>query len=309
MAVAMIVYGGAHWARMESPALGMRVGLRARGALAIVPALVSSYGRPRLAWLVALPAVCVVADRARHRALAVELASRRLSARRGRRPQRRRAQLVHGPHALRRGPLRRGRHAISSWRSSPWPRSWRGRSSAAAWALAAVAVGFLLFALPSTVVDMSAGGIRAALFLCLALAALYVTGERLPAIGSRAAGCPPRRRGRHRGADRRRGARRQQGGLPRMAAVGSARKARQAGERPVRLGPDATSRFTGPRRGPSSWRCNSPIPLYWKAAVLTAFNDDRWTEGGGSIPIANQVGGSYPRPARATCRRTSSPPT
>ena len=38
---------------------------------------------------------------------------------------------------------------------------------------------------------------------------------------------------------------------------------------------------------------NSPIPLYWKATVLTTFSDDRWTEGGGSIPLANQVGGSY----------------
>ena len=60
MAVALIVYGGAHWAQMESPALGMRwvFGL---AALAILPAIVSAYGHLRLAWLVALPAACVAA--------------------------------------------------------------------------------------------------------------------------------------------------------------------------------------------------------------------------------------------------------
>ena len=60
MAVALIVYGGAHWAQMESPTVGMRwvFGL---AALAILPAIVSAYGHQRLAWLVALPAACVVA--------------------------------------------------------------------------------------------------------------------------------------------------------------------------------------------------------------------------------------------------------
>src|SRR3954466_11123698 len=60
VAVAMILYGGAHWARMESPTLAFSWIVLLAG-LAIVPALVSWRGRPRLAWLVALPAVSVVA--------------------------------------------------------------------------------------------------------------------------------------------------------------------------------------------------------------------------------------------------------
>jgi transglutaminase-like putative cysteine protease len=42
---------------------------------------------------------------------------------------------------------------------------------------------------------------------------------------------------------------------------------------------------------------HSPIPLYWKAAVLTVFANNHWSQGGGgSIPLVSQEGGSFTIP-------------
>ena len=60
LAVAMVLYGGVHWAQMERPAVGPSW-ILALTALAVLPAAVSWLGRPRLAWLVVLPASAVAA--------------------------------------------------------------------------------------------------------------------------------------------------------------------------------------------------------------------------------------------------------
>jgi transglutaminase-like putative cysteine protease len=293
VAVAMILYGGAHWARMESPTLAFRW-IVLLGGLAIVPALVSWYGRPRLAWLVALPAVSVVAIgfvtglwpwRSHH----------------GIYPRAVGGILDDGAHAwfTAHTPFDAGRFvavdrdlklaffalaAILAW-----------ALICRAWALAAVAVGFLLFALPSTVVDLSASGVRAALFLFLALGALYVTGERLQRSGAApqaavlgvgavvagliVGGAP---------------------GVSKDAFLGWQKwdpLAKPAKRVNVQYVWDQTYKpLHWPKKKTVVMEVNSPIPLYWKATVLTTFADDRWTEGGGTIPLGNQVGGSYLMP-------------
>jgi transglutaminase-like putative cysteine protease len=290
VAVAMILYGGAHWARMESPTLAFSWILLLTG-LAIVPALVWWLGRRRLAWSVALPVVSVVAI-----GLVTGLWPWR--SHHGVYPRAVGGILDDGAHAwfTAHTPFDAGRYvavdrdlklaffalaAILAW-----------TLICRAWALAAVAVGFLLFALPSTVVDLSAGGVRAALFLFLALAALYVTGERLQrsgaapqaallGVGAVVAGLVV-------------------GGAPGVskdAFLGWQKwdpLAKPAKRVNVQYVWDQTYKpLHWPKKKTVVMEVNSPIPLYWKATVLTTFSDDRWTEGGESIPIANEVGGSY----------------
>jgi transglutaminase-like putative cysteine protease len=293
VAVAMVLYGGAHWARMESPTLAFSWIVLLAG-LAIVPALVSWHGRPRLAWLVALPAVSVVAI-----GLVTGLWPWR--SHHGVYPRAVGGILDDGAHAwfTAHTPFDAGRFvavdrdlklaffalaAILAW-----------ALICRAWALAAVAVGFLLFALPSTVVDLSAGGVRAALFLFLALGALYVTGERLQrsgaapqaallGVGAVVAGLVV-------------------GGAPgvsKHAFLGWQKwdpLAKPAKRVNVQYVWDQTYKpLHWPKKKTVVMEVNSPVPLYWKATVLTTFADDRWTEGGGSIPLGSQVGGAYRMP-------------
>jgi transglutaminase-like putative cysteine protease len=290
IAVAMILYGGAHWAQMERPAVGLSW-ILVLTALAVVPAVVSWLGRPRLAWLVALPAASI---------FAVGLVA-------GLWPWR----SHHGvyPRAVA-GILDDGAHG---WFSAHTPFD-AGRFSAVdrelklaffalaailawtlicrGWALAAVAVGFLLFALPSTVVTMSAGGVRAALFLGLALGVLYLTGEGLPRSGAAPQAALV-------------GAAAVVAGLIVGGAPGVSKQAFLGWQQWDPLAkPDKQVNVQyvwdqtymplhWPKKKTVVMEVRSPVPLYWKAAVLTAFNNDHWTQGGESLPVANpQVGGS-----------------
>ena len=290
MAVALIVYGGAHWAQMESPALGMRwvFGLT---ALAILPAIVSAYGHQRLAWLVALPAACVAA-------VGLVTGLWPWSAQHGFYLRAVAGVLNDGAHSwfTAHTPFDAGRFvAVDSDLKLAffalaailaWTLICRG------WALAAVAVGFLLFALPSTVVDMSAGGLRAAIFLGLALGALYVTGDRLPRSGAAPQAALL-------------GATAVIAGLIVGGATGVSKQAFLGWQQWNPLAkPDKLVNVQyvwdqnykplhWPKKRTVVMEVHSPLPLYWKAAVLTAFNNDHWTQAGESIPSANQVGGSY----------------
>ena len=290
MAVALIVYGGAHWAQMEGPALGMRwvFGL---AALAILPAIVSAYGHQRLAWLVALPAACVVA-------VGLVTGLWPWSTHHGFYPRAVAGVLNDGAHSwfTAHTPFDAGRFvAVDSDLKLAffalaailaWTLICRG------WALAAVAVGFLLFAFPSTVVDMSAGGLRAAIFLGLALGALYVTGDRLPRSGAAPQAALL-------------GATAVIAGLIVGGAPGVSKQAFLGWQQWNPLAkPDKLVNVQyvwdqnykplhWPKKRTVVMEVHSPFPLYWKAAVLTAFNNDHWTQAGESIPSANQVGGSY----------------
>ena len=290
MAVALIVYGGAHWAQMESPALGMRwvFGL---AALAILPAIVSAYGHQRLAWLVALPAACVAA-------VGLVTGLWPWSTQHGFYPRAVAGVLNDGAHSwfTAHTPFDAGRFvAVDSDLKLAffalaailaWTLICRG------WALAAVAVGFLLFAFPSTVVDMSAGGLRAAIFLGLALGALYVTGDRLPRSGAAPQAALL-------------GATAVIAGLIVGGAPGVSKQAFLGWQQWNPLAkPDKLVNVQyvwdqnykplhWPKKRTVVMEVHSPVPLYWKAAVLTAFNNDHWTQAGESIPSANQVGGSY----------------
>ena len=290
MAVALIVYGGAHWAQMESPALGMRwvFGL---AALAILPAIVSAYGHQRLAWLVALPAACVVA-------VGLVTGLWPWSTQHGFYPRAVAGVLNDGAHSwfTAHTPFDAGRFVavdndlklafFALAAILAWTLICRG------WALAAVAVGFLLFAFPSTVVDMSAGGLRAAIFLGLALGALYVTGDRLPRSGAAPQAALL-------------GATAVIAGLIVGGAPGVSKQAFLGWQQWNPLAkPDKLVNVQyvwdqnykplhWPKKRTVVMEVHSPVPLYWKAAVLTAFNNDHWTQAGESIPSANQVGGSY----------------
>ena len=151
----MILYGGAHWAQMERPAVAP-VWILGLTALAVTPSIVLWLGRPRLAWLVALPAASIVAV-----GLVTGLWPWRSHG--GVYPRAVAAVLDDGAHGWfsAHTPFDAGRFpAVDSDLKLAffalaailaWALICRG------WALAAVAVGFLLFALPSTVVDLSAG--------------------------------------------------------------------------------------------------------------------------------------------------------
>ena len=290
MAVALIVYGGAHWAQMESPALGMRwvFGLT---ALAILPAIVAVYGHPRLAWLVALPAACVVA-------VGVVTHLWPWSTQHGFYPRAVAGVLNDGSHSwfTAHTPFDAGRFVavdadlklmfFALAAILAWTLICRG------WALVAVAVGFLLFAFPSTVVDMSAGGLRAAIFLGLALGTLYVTGDKLPRSGAAPQAALL-------------GATAVIAGLIVGGAPGVSKQAFLGWQQWNPLAkPDKLVNVQyvwnqnykplhWPKKRTVVMEVHSPLPLYWKAAVLTAFNNDHWTQAGESIPSANQVGGSY----------------
>ena len=275
MAVALIVYGGAHWAQMESPALGMRwvFGL---AALAILPAIVSAYGHQRLAWLVALPAACVAA-------VGLVTGLWPWSTQHGFYPRAVAGVLNDGAHSwfTAHTPFDAGRFvAVDSDLKLAffalaailaWTLICRG------WALAAVAVGFLLFAFPSTVVDMSAGGLRAAIFLGLALGALYVTGDRLPRSGAAPQAALL-------------GATAVIAGLIVGGAPGVSKQAFLGWQQWNPLAkPDKLVNVQyvwdqnykplhWPKKRTVVMEVHSPVPLYWKAAVLTAFNNDHWTQ-------------------------------
>ncbi len=290
LTAAMVLYGGAHWAQMEQPAVGPSWILALAG-LAMLPAAVSWLGRPRLAWFAVLPASAVTAI-----GLVTGLWPWR--SHHGIYPRAVARVLDDGAHGwfTAHTPFDAGRFAsvdrdlklvfFALAALLAWTLLCRR------WALAAVAIGFLLFAMPSTVLDLSAGALRAAIFLGLALAALFLTGE----------------------------ARERSGAVPQAAFLGVA--AVLAGlvvggapgvSKDAFLGwrawnplhrsqPSVNVQYVWnqsykplhwPKKKTVVMEVNSPIPLYWKAAVLSDFGDDHWSQGREAIPLANQVGGSY----------------
>jgi protein-glutamine gamma-glutamyltransferase len=289
----MVLYGGAHWAQMEAPALGP-AWIVALTVLAVLPAVVSLLGRPRLAWLGVLPVSAVVAI-----GLAASLWPWR--ANHGVYPRAVWHVLDDGAHGwfTAHTPFDPGRFvavdrdlklaffALSALLA--WALLCRG------WALAAVAIGFLLFAMPSTVLDISAGGFRAAVFLCLALAALFLTGDRAGRSGAvpQAAFL---------------GAAAVVAGLVVGGAPGVSKDAFLTWQRwnplakPARrvnvqyVWDQTYKPLHWPKKKTVVMEVKSGVPLYWKAGVLTVFNHDHWMQGGETIPLANQVGGSYTMP-------------
>jgi transglutaminase-like putative cysteine protease len=289
----MVLYGGAHWAQMEQPAVGLSW-ILALAALAVLPAAVSWMGRPRLARLAVLPA-CTVA------AIGLTTGLWPWRTNHGFYPRAVAGVLDDGAHGwfTAHTPFDPGRFvavdrdlklaffALAALLA--WTLLCRG------WALGAIAIGFLLFAMPSTVLDMSAGGLRAGIFLCLALAVLFLTGERVGRSGAvpQAAFL---------------GAAAVIAGLIVGGAPGVSKDAFLGWQRwnplaksdkrvNVQYVWDQTYKpLHWPRKKTVVMEVHSPLPLYWKAAVLTAFNHDRWTMGGESIPAANQVGGAYTVP-------------
>jgi transglutaminase-like putative cysteine protease len=289
LAGAMILYGGAHWARMERPSVAPSW-ILVLAVLAMLPAVVSWLGSPRLAWLVALPAASIVVV-----GLVTGLWPWR--SQHGIYPRAVAGVLDDGAHGwfTTHTPFDAGRFVavdrdlklafFALAAILAWALICRG------WPLVAVTAGFLLFALPSTVVDLSAGGIRAALFLGLALAALYLTGDRLPRPGAAPQAALL-------------GATAVVAGLVVGGAPGVTKEAflgwqqwnplakpdRQVN---VQYVWDQTYRpLHWPKKKTVVMEVHSPVPLYWKAAVLTVFTKDHWAQGGESIPLANQVGGS-----------------
>jgi protein-glutamine gamma-glutamyltransferase len=292
--IAMVLYGGAHWAQMEQPAVGPSW-IVALAGLAILPAAVSALGRPRLAWLAVLPASAVVAV-----GLVTGLWPWR--ANHGFYPRAVVRVLDDGAHGwfTAHTPFDPGRFvavdrdlklaffALAALLA--WTLLCRG------WALAAVAIGFLLFAMPSTVLDLSAGGLRAAIFLCLALAALFLTGDRV---------------GRSRAVPQAAflGAAAVVAGLVVGGAPGVSKDAFLSWQRWNPLAkpdPRVNVQYVWdqnykplhwPKKKTVVMEVNSHgVPLYWKAALLTVFNHDHWMQGGETIPLANQVGGAYTIP-------------
>jgi transglutaminase-like putative cysteine protease len=288
--IAMVLYGGAHWAQMEHPSVAPSW-ILALTMLAILPAAVSWLGRPRLAWLAVLPASAVTAVglvthlwpwRSHHGIYPRAVANVLNDGAHG-------WFTAHTPFDAGRFPavdrdLKLAFFALAALLA--WTLLCRR------WALGAVAIGFLLFAMPSTVLDLSAGAFRAAIFLALALAALFLTGEQ----------------------------RERSGAVPQAAFLGVAAvlAGLVVGGAPG-VSKDAFLGWRGwnplhknqpsvnvqymwdqsykplhwPKKKTVVMEVNSRFPLYWKAAVLTDFSDDHWGSGPESIPLANQVGGSY----------------
>jgi transglutaminase-like putative cysteine protease len=294
LTIAMVLFGGAHWAQMEQPAVGLSW-ILALAALAILPAAVSALGRPRLAWLAVLPASAVVAV-----GLVTGLWPWR--ANHGFYPRAVAGVLDDGAHGwfTAHTPFDPGRFvavdrdlklaffALAALLA--WTLLCRG------WALAAVAIGFLLFAMPSTVLDLSAGGLRAAIFLCLALAALFLTGEGVGRSGAvpQAAFL---------------GAAAVVAGLVVGGAPGVSKDAFLTWQRwnplakpdprvNVQYVWDQTYKpLHWPKKKTVVMEVNSHgVPLYWKAALLTVFSRDHWMQGGETIPLTNQIGGAYTIP-------------
>ena len=277
MAVALIVYGGAHWAQMESPALGMRwvFGL---AALAILPAIVSAYGHRALrGW-----------SRCRPRASSPS-ASSPGSGRGARSTASTRVPWPASSTTARTAgspPTRPSTRAASSPSTRDLKLAFFALAAILAWtlicrgwALAAVAVGFLLFALPSTVVDMSAGGLRAAHLPLPRAGSALRDGRRLPRSGAAPQAALL-------------GATAVIAGLIVGGAPGVSKQAFLGWQQWNPLAkPDKLVNVQyvwdqnykplhWPKKRTVVMEVHSPIPLYWKAAVLTAFNNDHWTQGG-----------------------------
>jgi transglutaminase-like putative cysteine protease len=293
--IAMVLYGGAHWAQIEKPAVGVAwiVGL---AGLAVLPAAVSWLGRPRVAWFGVLPAAAVAAI-----GLVTGLWPWRTQ--HGFYPRAVANVIDDGAHAwfTAHTPFDPGRFPavdhdlklafFALGTLLAWMLLCRG------WALAAVAVGFLLFAMPSTVVDLSAGGFRAAIFLGLALAALFLTGDRVgrsvavpqaaflgvaAVVAGLVVGGAP--------------------GVSKDAFLGWQKwnpLAKPVKRVNVQYVWDQTYKpLHWPKKKTVVMEVHSPVPLYWKAAVLTVFDHDHWSQGGagGSIPLASQQGGAFTMP-------------
>jgi protein-glutamine gamma-glutamyltransferase len=294
LTVAMVLYGGVHWAQMEQPAVGLSWILALTG-LAVLPAVVSWLGRARLAWIGVLPASAVAAVGLvtglwpwhSHHGIYPRAVANVLD------DGARAWFTAHTPFDAGRYPavdhdLKLAFFALAAILG--WALLCRG------WALAGIAVGFLLFAMPSTVLDMSAGGFRAAIFLCLALGALFLTGERVGRSGAApqaaflgvaaviaglvVGGAP---------------------GVSKDAFLGWQKwnpLAKTDKRVNVQYVWDQTYKpLHWPKKKTVVMEVHSPVPLYWKATTLTVFANDRWQQGRSeSIPLASQVGGSFTIP-------------
>ena len=172
-----------HWARIESPAMGL-LGLGVLAVLGALPTAVSAWRGPVLAWLAALPVAALAAI----------------------------GQVTgiwpwhshgHYPSAIT-SAISKGAHGWFSVHT-PFDPAHAGAVDhdvrlvyfvlavglswllvARRWTVAAIAVAFFGFAMPSTVASIPAGGLRAAIFLGLALFCLRV--QARPAAGEEGAG-------------------------------------------------------------------------------------------------------------------------
>ena len=288
----MILYGALHWAQMEHPVVSFPA-LVLLGILACVPAAVA-VRQPRWAALAVTPLSVILAvgivtglwpwhthGRLYPGAVWAELENGLRS-----------WFIAHTPFDAGRfvsvdHDLRLGFFALAL--ALAWVLLYRG------WALAAVGIAFVMFAMPSTVVTLSAGPFRAAVFLALALAALYVTGTRVP----------------------------QTGALPQAAALGVAAVAAGlvVGSAPgvskaAFLGWQHWNPLARPPKsvnvnyvwdqtyGPLHWPKHktvvmdvwSRVPLYWKAADLTVFKNNHWEIGPEVTPLRSTMGGSFAMP-------------
>jgi hypothetical protein len=167
--------------------------------------------------------------------------------------------------------------------------------------LLAIGAAFLPVALPSTVLGLDAGGLRAALFLGLALGTLYAMGDR---DRNRS---PRRRPGWAQAATL--GVAAVAGGLVMAGAPGVSKAAFLDWERWDPLGPPerqvdvayAWDQSYGVLRWPKKrtvvFEAMTPRATYWRIAVLSDFTDGRWKEA--PEPRTSVDGGTVEVPAEA----------
>jgi Transglutaminase-like superfamily len=167
----VLAFDAWHWSRIESPAMNL-IGLGLLALLGSLPTVVSVYGGRLWGWLAALPAAAVAAFGAVTGIWPWHASGGYLSA---------------VPHAINKG--------VHGWFSvrTPFDPAHAGAVDhdvrlvyfalavaiawllvARRWTVPAIAVAFFGFAMPSTVGNIPAAGIRAAMFLALALLCLRV---------------------------------------------------------------------------------------------------------------------------------------
>jgi protein-glutamine gamma-glutamyltransferase len=291
-AAALVVFGAAHWVRLEEPSMSLR-SLLVLAVVAAAPALVAAAGHVRAA--VATAIVAAVAG------IGLTLRLWPWSA---------------GAHAYPRAVLTAVEDGARNWFAAHTPfdptrfpavdrearLAFFALAAGLVWALvarrsalAAVGIGFVLFALPSTDVALGAGPARAAVFLALALAALGASDRRLgrgslvpqtlvlgtaAVVAGLVVGSAP--------------------GVTKAAFLGWQRWNPLARPDPSvnvqYVWNETFSDLHWPHHRTVIMDVWSPQPLYWKAAVLTRFTDGRWRLPPESVPLANQTGGQVTIP-------------
>jgi hypothetical protein len=288
-AAALVTFGAAHWAHLEQPVMSLRA-LLLLAAVAALPAAAAVRGGRRAA----IPAALAAA------AAGVGLAARvwPWSATSHVYPRAVWAVVDHGVRTWFQAhtPFDPGRYPAVN---ADARLAFFALAGLLVWALVvrrsalpAIGLGFLLFALPSTDVNLAAGGVRAAMFLGLALAALavadrggrgaWVAGQTV-ALGVAAVIV----------------------GLLVGAAPGVKKGAFLSWQSWDPLAqPDKSVSVSyvwdqtyadlhWPKHRTVVMDVWSPKPLYWKAAILTNFDRDSWrlAQQPSFLPVARQTGG------------------